>query len=271
MAENGAIPKVKTKRYTVFNILSENILYQMSHKLLIFYYFYFRSDKNSRRLSYIDWDEYFMAIAFLTAKRSKDPSTQVGACIVNDEKRIVGIGYNGMPTGCSDDEFPWNKTSSNPLETKYLYGNPSKISFLQRNKQAIGLQIIELSVCHAEVNAILNKNSSDVKNCTIYVALFPCNECAKVIIQSGIRTIVYMSDKHAHKVETIAAKKMFDAVGVQYRYTNNSDCTHLFLLNSYKYQNVRGSKYVLVLFNIICVLIAMDLFKLKLPRLSHGI
>lgn len=134
-----------------------------------------------------------MAMAFLSAKRSKDPNTQVGACIVNDENRIVGVGYNGMPTGCSDDEFPWKKSTTNPLEVKYLY------------------------VCHAEVNAILNKNSSDVKNCTMYVALFPCNECAKVIIQSGIKLIIYMSDKHAEKIETIAAKKMFDASGVQYR------------------------------------------------------
>ena len=150
-------------------------------------------DVNNKRESYIGWDEYFMAIAFLSAKRSKDPCTQVGACIVNDEKRIVGIGYNGMPTGCSDDQFSWKKDSSNLLDTKYLY------------------------VCHAEVNAILNKNSSDVKNCTIYVGLFPCNECAKVIIQSGIKLVIYMSDKHAHKVETVAAKKMFDAAGVVYR------------------------------------------------------
>lgn len=150
-------------------------------------------DINNKRESYIDWDEYFMATAFLSAKRSKDPCTQVGACIVNDEKKIVGIGYNGMPNGCSDDEFSWKKRSSNPFDTKYLY------------------------VCHAELNAILNKNSSDVKNCTMYVGLFPCNECAKVIIQSGIKSIIYMSDKHAHKTETIAAKKMFDATGVEYR------------------------------------------------------
>ncbi|KAL6256956.1 deoxycytidylate deaminase [Pogonomyrmex barbatus] len=148
---------------------------------------------NSKRMSYIDWDEYFMAIAFLSAKRSKDPCTQVGACIVNNDKRIVGIGYNGMPMGCSDDEFPWNKGSCTSLDAKYLY------------------------VCHAEVNAVLNKNSSDVKDCTIYVALFPCNECAKVIIQSGIKTVIYMSDKHSHKVVTIASKRMFDAAGVTYR------------------------------------------------------
>ncbi|KAM0724810.1 Deoxycytidylate deaminase [Formica fusca] len=148
---------------------------------------------NSKRSSYIDWDEYFMAIAFLSAKRSKDPCTQVGACIVNNDKRIVGIGYNGMPMGCDDDEFPWGKSSRNGLDTKYLY------------------------VCHAEINAVLNKNSSNVKDCTMYVALFPCNECAKVIIQSGIKTVIYMSDKNAHKVEAIAAKKMFDAADIKYR------------------------------------------------------
>ncbi|XP_012255762.2 deoxycytidylate deaminase [Athalia rosae] len=146
-----------------------------------------------KRKDHIEWDEYFMAIAFLAAKRSKDPSTQVGACIVNKDKKIVGVGYNGMPIGCDDDEFPWDKNSPNVLETKYLY------------------------VCHAETNAILNKNSADVKDCTIYVGLFPCNECAKIIIQSRIRLVVYMSDKHSEKVETIAAKKMFDASGVQYR------------------------------------------------------
>nr|XP_012216155.1 PREDICTED: deoxycytidylate deaminase isoform X2 [Linepithema humile]XP_012216156.1 PREDICTED: deoxycytidylate deaminase isoform X2 [Linepithema humile] len=134
-----------------------------------------------------------MAIAFLSAKRSKDPCTQVGACIVNNDKRIVGIGYNGMPKGCDDDKFPWKKGPHTSLDAKFLY------------------------VCHAEVNAVLNKNSSDVKDCTIYVALFPCNECAKVIIQSGIKTVIYMSDKYAYKVETVAAKKMFDAAGIQYR------------------------------------------------------
>ncbi|XP_055546116.1 deoxycytidylate deaminase [Wyeomyia smithii] len=146
----------------------------------------------SKRDDFLNWNEYFMATAFLAAKRSKDPNTQVGACIVNKEKKIVGVGYNGFPIGCSDDEFPWSKTSDDALENKYLY------------------------VCHAEVNAILNKNSSDVKNCTMYVALFPCNECAKVIIQSRIREIVYMSDKHNNKNTTIASKKMLDAAGVKY-------------------------------------------------------
>ncbi|XP_058825533.1 deoxycytidylate deaminase [Topomyia yanbarensis] len=151
-----------------------------------------RTLDDQKRNDYLDWNEYFMATAFLAAKRSKDPNTQVGACIVNEEKKIVGIGYNGFPIGCSDDEFPWGKSTTDPLGTKYLY------------------------VCHAEMNAILNKNSSNVKGCTIYVALFPCNECAKIIIQSRIKEIVYMSDKHAHKHSTIAAKRMFDASGVKY-------------------------------------------------------
>nr|XP_018898300.1 PREDICTED: deoxycytidylate deaminase [Bemisia tabaci] len=152
-----------------------------------------RRDINSRRESYIEWDELFMATAFLVAQRSKDPCSQVGACIVNKDKKIVGTGYNGFPFGCSDDKFPWRKESASKLETKYLY------------------------VCHAEMNAILNKNSADVKDCSIYVGLFPCNECAKLIIQSGISEVIYMSDKHAMKDETIAAKKMLDAAKVRYR------------------------------------------------------
>lgn len=147
----------------------------------------------AKRTSYIEWEEYFMAVALLSAKRSKDPCTQVGACIVNNEKKIVGIGYNGMPRGCDDNQFPWNKGPKDSLDAKSLY------------------------VCHAELNAVLNKNSSDVKDCTIYVTLFPCNECAKVIIQSGIKSIVYLSDEKAKKFRTIAAKKMFNAAGVSYR------------------------------------------------------
>ncbi|EFN82184.1 Deoxycytidylate deaminase, partial [Harpegnathos saltator] len=150
-------------------------------------------NSTTKRTSYLAWDEYFMAVAFLSAQRSKDPYTQVGACIVNNDNKIIGIGYNGMPIGCSDDVFPWNKGSYSSLDSKYLY------------------------VCHAEVNAVLNKNSSDCKDCTIYVALFPCNECAKVIIQSGIRTVIYMSDKSSDKVQTVAAKRMFDAAGIKYR------------------------------------------------------
>lgn len=136
--------------------------------------------------------EYFMALAFLAAKRSKDPATQVGAVIVNPEEKIVGIGYNGFPNNCSDDEFPWGNESKNPLETKYMY------------------------VVHAEVNAILNKNAVDVKGCTMYVALFPCNECAKVIIQSRIKDIIYMSDKYEEDIKTIASKKMLRAAEITY-------------------------------------------------------
>eukprot|EP01031_Cornospumella_fuschlensis_P025860 gene25860-31228_t len=149
--------------------------------------------KTSKRDNVMPWDDYFMAVSFLSAMRSKDPSTQVGACIVNEEKRIVGIGYNGFPKGCSDDELPWDREGDNELETKYPY------------------------VCHAEVNAILNKNSADVKGCTMYVALFPCNECAKVIIQSGIQEVVYMSDKYAAKPTMIASRKMFNLSRVALR------------------------------------------------------
>ena len=116
---------------------------------------------------HISWDQYFMGVALLSAKRSKDPSTQVGACVVNQDKRIIGIGYNGFPTGCSDDVFPWGKTDENSLNTKYPY------------------------VVHAEPNAILNC-TSNIKGATLYVTLFPCNECAKLIIQSGIKHIVYI-------------------------------------------------------------------------------
>lgn len=150
------------------------------------------SNKQTKREDYIDWREYFMAIAFLAAKRSKDPSYQVGACIVNADNKIVGVGYNGLPIGCEDDDFPWGKNTQSPLDSKFLY------------------------VCHAEMNAILNKNSADVKNCTIYVGLFPCNECAKIIIQSGIKEVVYISDKNAHKPMYIASKRMFDAAGIKY-------------------------------------------------------
>ncbi|XP_032522926.2 deoxycytidylate deaminase isoform X1 [Danaus plexippus] len=151
-----------------------------------------KDKKITKREDYLDWREYFMATAFLAAKRSKDPSYQVGACIVNKENKIVGVGYNGMPIGCSDDEFPWGKNTTSKLDSKFLY------------------------VCHAEMNAILNKNSSDVKDCTIYVGLFPCNECAKIIIQSGITEVIYFSDEKGHKPKYIASKKMFDAAGVKY-------------------------------------------------------
>ncbi|XP_063591227.1 uncharacterized protein LOC134768357 isoform X1 [Penaeus indicus] len=150
-------------------------------------------DINKKREEYLAWGEYFMAVALLSALRSKDPSTQVGACIVNGDNKIVSIGYNGMPRGCDDDLLPWGKGSSDPLKNKYMY------------------------VCHAEVNAIMNKSCADVSGCTIYVALFPCNECAKIVIQSGIREVVYLSDKYKDKPETIASKKMFDLSAISYR------------------------------------------------------
>jgi len=126
--------------------------------------------------------------------RSKDPNTQVGACIVNADKRIVGIGYNGFPRGCSDEELPWAREAENPLDTKYPY------------------------VCHAEMNAILNKNSADVKGCSIFVALFPCNECAKLIIQSGISEVVYLSDKYAATVPVIASRRLLEMAKVRLRH-----------------------------------------------------
>lgn len=142
--------------------------------------------------NHITWDEYFMGVALLSAKRSKDPHTKVGACIINSRKRIVGIGYNGFPLGCDDDEFPWNSESSSELDTKYPY------------------------VVHAEANAILNSTVQSLDGATIYVSLFPCNDCAKLIIQSGIKKIIYMDDKYKDMDNNVAARKMFDAAGVVY-------------------------------------------------------
>lgn len=153
-----------------------------------------------KREDYLSWDEYFMGIALLSSMRSKDPSTQVGACIVNSEKRILSMGYNGMPRCCSDDEFPWDK-NENPLNSKYLY------------------------VCHAELNAILNCASGNVRGCTVYTTLFPCNECAKAIIQSGIAEVVYMSDKYSDSDSVLASKRMFTTAGVKFRKYNNSGKT----------------------------------------------
>ncbi|XP_028834189.1 deoxycytidylate deaminase [Denticeps clupeoides] len=146
-----------------------------------------------KREDYLEWPEYFMAVAFLSAQRSKDPSSQVGACIVNLENKIVGIGYNGMPNGCSDDLLPWNRSAEDKLNTKYPY------------------------VCHAELNAIMNKNSADVKGCTMYVALFPCNECAKLIIQAGIKDVIYLSDKYHGSPEMTASRRLLDLAGVEYK------------------------------------------------------
>jgi len=148
--------------------------------------------KMAKRTDYLDWTDYFLSVAMLSAMRSKDPSTQVGACIVNEEKRIVGIGYNGFPKGCGDDELPWNRSSEKgENDTKYPY------------------------VCHAEMNAIMNKNSSSCRDCTMYVVLFPCNDCAKLVIQAGIRRVVYISDKYARTSSVIASKRLFAMAGVQ--------------------------------------------------------
>ena len=144
----------------------------------------------SKRNDYLSWDEYFMGLAMLSSYRSKDPNTQVGACIVNEKNRIMSVGYNGMPFGCSDDEFPWERTGEQ-YDTKYPY------------------------VCHAELNAILNNSGASLEGCRIYVALFPCNECAKAIIQSGIKEVIYISDKYADTPLVRASKRMFNAAGVR--------------------------------------------------------
>ena len=149
--------------------------------------------KVEKRKDYLSWDEYFMAIAKLSAMRSKDPSTQVGACIVSNDNRILSIGYNGAPNGFSDDDFPWDRDGEN-LDTKYPY------------------------VCHAELNAILNYRGrkKDLEDAKIYVDLFPCNECAKLIIQSGIKEVIYLSDKYWDSDNNIASRKLFDKCGVRY-------------------------------------------------------
>ena len=145
-----------------------------------------------KRQDYISWDEYFMGVAILASKRSKDPSTQVGACIIDADRRILSTGYNGFPKGCSDDEFPWNRDES-AGETKYQY------------------------VVHAELNAILNASGKKLAGSTLYVGLFPCNECAKAIIQSGISEVVYLSDKYHGTPPMEASRKMLDAAGIRCR------------------------------------------------------
>ena len=144
-----------------------------------------------KRDGYLEWDAYFMGVAILSSYRSKDPGTQVGACIVSKNNRIMSVGYNGMPSGCSDDVYPWER-DGDALNTKYLF------------------------VCHAELNAILNFRGGSLEGSRIYTTLFPCNECAKAIIQSGIKTIIYASDKYDGTSSNKASKRMLDAAGVQY-------------------------------------------------------
>lgn len=145
---------------------------------------------SDKRTGYISWDEYFMGVALLAAQRSKDPNTQVGACIVDTQNRIISTGYNGFPQGCSDDIFPWNRDEARG-ETKYQF------------------------VVHAELNAVLNARDKSLVGSKIYVALFPCNECAKAIIQSGIREVIYLSDKYNGTPSTVASRKMLDAAGIK--------------------------------------------------------
>ncbi len=148
--------------------------------------------QTKKRTDYLSWDDYFMSVALLSAQRSKDPSTQVGACVASPQNKIVGVGYNGFPWGCSDDELPWAREGEY-LDTKYPF------------------------VCHAELNAVLNSTAPDLKGCKIYVGLFPCNECTKVIIQAGIKEIIYLSDKYADSDSVKASKLMLDISGTKYR------------------------------------------------------
>mgnify|MGYP003293305353 CR=1 FL=1 len=147
-------------------------------------------NNDKKRNDYISWDEYFMSVAKLAAMRSKDPNTQVGCCIVSRDNRILSTGYNGAPNGFDDDKFPWGRVGER-LYTKYMY------------------------VCHSELNAILNYRGGSLKGAKLYVSLFPCNECAKAIIQAGIKTIVYGDNKYDGTPSVIASKRMFRAAGVE--------------------------------------------------------
>lgn len=147
---------------------------------------------SGKREEYLSWDEYFMGVAMLSGMRSKDPNTEVGCCIVSQENRILSMGYNGFPAGCSDDEFPWEREGDSPLETKYVY------------------------TTHSELNAILNYKGGSLAGAKLYVSLFPCNECAKAIIQCGIKEVIYDSDKYADTPSVIASKRMMEAAGVRY-------------------------------------------------------
>ena len=156
-----------------------------------------------KREDYISWDEYFMGVSLLASMRSKDPSTQVGACIVSTDNKILSVGYNGLPRGCSDDEFPWERSGDDQNQTKYPF------------------------VCHAELNAILNAGGQNLRGSRIFVALFPCNECAKAIIQSGIREVVYISDKYSNTPATLASKKMLSAAGVKLTQFSSERCINI--------------------------------------------
>jgi dCMP deaminase len=145
--------------------------------------------KETHRTDNLSWAEYFMGLAELSALRSKDPSTQVGACIVDENHKIVSVGYNGMPTGIDEEKIPWGHSEG--LDSKYLY------------------------VCHAEFNAILNTRNGSLKGCTLYVTLFPCNECAKAIIQVGIKEVVYKEGPREDEISFLASERLFHMAGVK--------------------------------------------------------
>ena len=153
---------------------------------------------SDKRQGYISWDEYFMGVAELSGMRSKDPNSQVGSCIVSQDNKILSMGYNGFPIGCSDDEFPWAREGED-LDTKYFY------------------------VTHSELNAILNYRGGSLEGAKIYVSLFPCNECAKAIIQSGIKEVIFDSNKYEDTPSVQASMRMFDAAGVRYHQYHSSD------------------------------------------------
>ena len=148
-------------------------------------------DQEKHREDYLNWDEFFMGVAMMAARRSKDPSSQVGACLVDDDRKVVSIGYNGMPRGIDDEAIPWGQGQC--LDSKYLY------------------------VCHAEFNAVLNtRDGAALKGCTLYVTLFPCNECAKALIQVGVKKIVYLDDKYHDHLEEVASRRLLDMAGILY-------------------------------------------------------
>lgn len=147
-------------------------------------------DKEDIKTNHINWDEYFMSIAILSSLRSKDTSTKVGAAIVSDEHKVLSLGYNGMPIGIDDSKIPWAREGASELDTKYPY------------------------VCHAELNAILNTERR-LKGSTLYVTLFPCNECAKAVIQAGIKKVIFLDDKYHDKTYSIASRKLLEMAGVE--------------------------------------------------------
>ncbi|XP_062114914.1 uncharacterized protein LOC133828845 [Humulus lupulus] len=194
----GALASALACRFFFFNHSKQSHRINSSDKVVVPRNFSSQSPFDpSKRKGYLCWDDYFMAIAFLSAERSKDPNRQVGACLVTQNGVILGIGYNGFPRGCSDDKLPWAKKSrsGDPLETKYPF------------------------VCHAEVNAILNTNHASAAGQKLYVTMFPCNECAKIIIQSGVSEVIYFVEKRLNDVNVayLASHRLLSMAGVKVR------------------------------------------------------